>query len=130
MRAMYGTIKRRRMTLDEIRAESTYFAMTGDLTGRVFALWWKLKTWGSARTGKPDGITSGMKTETRRSTTSIEGVKTVAEDLVLVALYLSGLFLMLGIGGFLMEFVVPRVPFLARLVDKMVPDDDFEEDDE
>ena len=71
-----------------------------------------------------------MKTETRRSTTSIEGVKTVVEDLVLVALYLSGLFLMLGIGGFLMEFVVPRVPFLARLVDKMVPDDDFEEDDE
>ena len=69
-----------------------------------------------------------MKTETRRSTTSIEGVKTVVEDLILVALYLSGLFLMLGIGGFLMEFVVPRVPFLARLADKLIPDDDFEED--
>lgn len=41
-----------------------------------------------------------------------------------------GLFLMLGIGGFLMEFVVPRVPFLARLADKLIPDDDFEEDDE
>ena len=37
---------------------------------------------------------------------------------------------MLGIGGFLMEFVVPRVPFLARLADKLIPDDDFEEDDE
>jgi hypothetical protein len=57
-------------------------------------------------------------------------VKTVVEDLILVALYLSGLFLMLGIGGFLMEFVVPRVPFLARLADKLIPDDDFEEDDE
>lgn len=54
----------------------------------------------------------------------------MVEDLVLVALYLSGLFLMLGIGGFLMEFVVPRVPFLARLADKLIPDDDFEEDDE
>ena len=38
MREMYGTIKRRRMTLDEIRAESTYFAMTGDLTAGVCAL--------------------------------------------------------------------------------------------
>lgn len=54
----------------------------------------------------------------------------MVEDLILVALYLSGLFLMLGIGGLLMEFVVPGVPFLARLVDKLIPDDDFEEDDE
>ena len=39
----------------------------------------------------------------------------MVEDLILVALYLSGLFLMLGIGGFLMEFVVPRVPFLSLI---------------
>lgn len=38
MREMYGTIKRRRMTLDEIRAESTYFAMTGDMAAGVCAL--------------------------------------------------------------------------------------------
>lgn len=35
------------------------------------------------------------------------------EDLVLVAFYLSALFLILGVGGFFLEVVVPRVPFLS-----------------
>lgn len=52
------------------------------------------------------------------------------EDLVLVAFYLSAFFLMLGVGGFLLEVVVPRVPFLYRWLDKWIPDNDFEEDDE
>lgn len=52
------------------------------------------------------------------------------EDLVLLAFYLSALFLMLGVGGFLLEVVVPRVPLLSRWLDKWIPDDDFEEDDE
>jgi hypothetical protein len=52
------------------------------------------------------------------------------EDLVLLTFYLSALFLMLGVGGFFLEVVVPRVPFLSRWLDKWIPDDDFEEDDE
>lgn len=52
------------------------------------------------------------------------------EDLVLVAFYLSAFFLMLGVGGFLLEVVAPRVPFLSRWLDKWIPDNDFEEDDE
>lgn len=52
------------------------------------------------------------------------------EDLVLLTFYLSSLFLMLGVGGFFLEVVVPRVPFLFRWLDKWIPDNDFEEDDE
>lgn len=52
------------------------------------------------------------------------------EDLVLLAFYLSAFFLVLGVGGFLLEVVVPRVPFLSHWLDKWIPDDDFEEDDE
>ena len=52
------------------------------------------------------------------------------EDLVLLAFYLSAFFLVLGVGGFLLEVVVPRVPFLSRWLDKWIPDNDFEEDDE
>ena len=52
------------------------------------------------------------------------------EDLVLLAVSLSALFLMLGVGGFFLEVVVPSVPFLSRWLDKWIPDSDFEEDDE
>lgn len=60
------------MTLDQIRAESTLYAMTG-MTPLVSARLWRFSTWAFAATALPVGILSTMTMAILPFTSAIDG---------------------------------------------------------